>query len=72
MLTCLLILFALVKIYHGGLISLDIRLGDMGVDFVHGSGIGPAADLHCNAFRYLQLLGQRGKAVPQAMDAHVR
>lgn len=68
----LLIFFALVKICHGGLISLDIRLGDMGVDLVHGCGVGPAADLHRNAFRYLQVIGQGGKAVPQAMDAHIR
>ena len=72
MLMRLLIFFALVKICHGSLISLDIRLGNMRVNLVHGSCVGPAADLHCNAFRHLQVIGQRSKAVPQAMDAHIR
>lgn len=61
MLMGLLMIFALglfwslpgIECRHGSLISLDIRAGDMGVDLVHGGGIGPAADLHGDALRHL-------------------
>ena len=61
-----------IEIRHGGLISGDIALRDVGVDLVHGSRIGPAADLHGDLFRHLQVICQGGKAVPKPMHGHIR
>ena len=36
----------------------------MGVDFVHGLTVGPAANLHGDFLRELQVIGKGGEAVP--------
>ena len=53
-----------VKRGHGGLVSLYVRLGDVCIDLVHGGSVGPAADLHGDTLRHLQVIGQGGEAVP--------
>lgn len=72
MLIGLLILLAFVEIRHGGLGPLDVRLGNVDVDLVHGGGVGPAADLHKDPLWDLQVIGQGGEAVAQTVDTRVR
>lgn len=71
MLTVLLSLFLFgllpVEVAHGSLIPLDVALSDVGVDLVHGPGVRPAADLHGDSLRHMQMVGQTGEAVVQAV-----
>ena len=71
MLIGLLIPLALVEIRHGGLVPLNVCLGDVGVDLVHGGGVGPAADFHSDPLWDLQVIGQGGEAVAQAVESHI-
>ena len=61
-----------VKCGHGGLVSLYVGLGDVCIDLVHGGSVGPAADLHSDTLRHLQVIGQGSEAVTQVVNAHVR
>ena len=42
----------------------DLLLGQVGVDLAHGLIIGPAADLHGDLLRHIQLVSKGSKAVP--------
>ena len=59
------------EIGYGVLVASKVLLGNMGVDLVHGSGVGPAAHFHDYLLRDLQGISQGRKAVTQAVDSDV-
>ena len=52
-----------IELRHGGLIPLDICLGDVCVDLVHRRCVSPAADLHRDLLRYLEVIGEGRETV---------
>ena len=47
-------------------------IGNVGIDFMHGCGVSPTSDFHCDFIRNLEVVGQGGEAVPEAMDSDIR
>jgi len=60
-----------IKFHHGGLVASDIRFGDVGIDFVHGGCVGPAADFHGDFLWHLQVIGQADEAVAQSVNTYI-
>ena len=50
---------------------LDILLGKVGIDFVHGGNIVPSADFCGNHLWDLKVVGKRGEAVAQAVETYL-
>ena len=65
-------LFVFVKSCHGVFARYYVFLGDVGIDFSHGGVVGPAADLHGDFFRHIQVVGQGREAMTQTVGADFR
>ena len=46
-------------------------MGDVGVNPHHGCIVGPAAYLHGDFFRHIEMVGERGEAVAESVDSNV-
>lgn len=52
----LLAFFFLIKISNGFLVALNVGSCNMGIDAMHSPRIGPAADLHGDFFRHIEVI----------------
>ena len=64
----ILITFCIIKIVHFGLVALDVRPGDVGVDLFHRFVIRPAADFHADLLRDPEVSGERRETVAELVD----